>query len=110
MQVQCSIGHSDYVRRDAALAALIQPLAGEYGMHNNAPQGASPPPKEPRPARTLADVHAPACAQWPSLWFCPDRVLRISRQNFRLSAEPEVAVGLAALKFRMSWGNQDAQQ
>ncbi len=38
-QVQCSIGHSDYVARDEALAALIQPLAGEYGMHNSQPQG-----------------------------------------------------------------------
>ena len=38
-QVQSSIGHSDYVRRDTALAALIQPLAGEYGMHNDQPQG-----------------------------------------------------------------------
>jgi hypothetical protein len=38
--VQSSIGHSDYVRRDTALAALIQPLAGEYGMHNDQPQGA----------------------------------------------------------------------
>ena len=40
-QVQSSIGHSDYVRRDTALAALIQPLAGEYGMHNGQPQGGS---------------------------------------------------------------------
>jgi hypothetical protein len=39
--VQSSIGHSDYVRRDTALAALIQPLAGEYGMHNSQPQGGS---------------------------------------------------------------------
>jgi hypothetical protein len=39
--VQSSIGHSDYVRRDTALAALIQPLAGEYGMHNDQPQGGS---------------------------------------------------------------------
>ena len=31
---------SDYVRRDMALKNLIQPLAGEYGMHNNEPQGA----------------------------------------------------------------------
>ena len=38
-QVQSSIGHSDYVKRDQALKNLIQPLAGEYGMHNNQPQG-----------------------------------------------------------------------
>ena len=38
-QVQSSIGHSDYVKRDHALKNLIQPLAGEYGMHNNQPQG-----------------------------------------------------------------------
>jgi ferric iron reductase protein FhuF len=41
LKVQSSIGHSDYVRRDTALAALIQPLAGEYGMHNDQPQGAT---------------------------------------------------------------------
>lgn len=40
LQVQSSIGHSDYVRRDQALKGLIQPLAGEYGMHNGQPQGA----------------------------------------------------------------------
>lgn len=39
LQVQSSIGHSDYVRRDQALKGLIQPLAGEYGMHNGLPQG-----------------------------------------------------------------------
>ena len=39
LRVQQTIGHSDYVRRDAALKGLIQPLAGEYGMHNNEPQG-----------------------------------------------------------------------
>jgi hypothetical protein len=32
------MGSSDYVRRDLALKNLIQPLAGEYGMHNNQPQ------------------------------------------------------------------------
>lgn len=37
-QVQRTIGTSDYVRRDMALKNLIQPLAGEYGMHNNQPQ------------------------------------------------------------------------
>jgi hypothetical protein len=40
LQVQCTIGNSDYKRRDAALKHLIQPLAGEYGMHNGEPQGA----------------------------------------------------------------------
>jgi hypothetical protein len=36
--VQRTIGRTDYVRRDMALKNLIQPLAGEYGMHNNQPQ------------------------------------------------------------------------
>ena len=40
LKVQQTIGQSDYVRRDLALKHLIQPLAGEYGMHNNQPQGA----------------------------------------------------------------------
>lgn len=39
MQVQQSIGESDYFRRDEALKNLIQPLAGEYGMHNGQEQG-----------------------------------------------------------------------
>eukprot|EP00200_Dunaliella_tertiolecta_P001522 CAMPEP_0202350582 /NCGR_PEP_ID=MMETSP1126-20121109/7595_1 /ASSEMBLY_ACC=CAM_ASM_000457 /TAXON_ID=3047 /ORGANISM="Dunaliella tertiolecta, Strain CCMP1320" /LENGTH=335 /DNA_ID=CAMNT_0048942579 /DNA_START=38 /DNA_END=1045 /DNA_ORIENTATION=+ len=38
LMVQRTIGASDYVRRDMALKNLIQPLAGEYGMHNNQPQ------------------------------------------------------------------------
>ncbi|KAK9837328.1 hypothetical protein WJX81_006507 [Elliptochloris bilobata] len=38
LQVQCTIGRSDYVARDGALKALIQPLAGEYGMHNGEAQ------------------------------------------------------------------------
>lgn len=38
LMVQKTIGVSDYVRRDLALKNLIQPLAGEYGMHNNQPQ------------------------------------------------------------------------
>mgnify|MGYP001807138772 CR=1 FL=1 len=38
LQVQRTIGVSDYVRRDLALKNLIQPLAGEYGMHNGQPQ------------------------------------------------------------------------
>lgn len=38
LQVQRTIGVTDYERRDAALKQLIQPLAGEYGMHNGQPQ------------------------------------------------------------------------
>ena len=44
LQVQCTIGRSDYAARDGALKALIQPLAGEYGMHNGEAQGAGSPP------------------------------------------------------------------
>lgn len=33
LQVQLSIGATDYEKRDAALKLLIRPLAGEYGMH-----------------------------------------------------------------------------
>ena len=40
LKVQSTIGASDYVGRDAALKCLIQPLAGEYGMHNGQAQGA----------------------------------------------------------------------
>ncbi len=40
LKVQATIGHSDYVARDMALKNLIQPLAGEYGMHNGLAQGA----------------------------------------------------------------------
>lgn len=39
--MQCTIGRSDYAARDGALKALIQPLAGEYGMHNGEAQGTS---------------------------------------------------------------------
>lgn len=38
LKIQSSIGFSDYVRRDMALKHLIQPLAGEYGMHNGQEQ------------------------------------------------------------------------
>lgn len=38
LRVQSTIGKTDYVRRDTALKHLIQPLAGEYGMHNGEPQ------------------------------------------------------------------------
>ncbi len=41
-QVQRTLGVSDYVRRDMALKNLIQPLAGEYGMHNGQPQRECP--------------------------------------------------------------------
>lgn len=41
LKVQRTIGVSGYVARDVALKHLIQPLAGEYGMHNNEPQGMS---------------------------------------------------------------------
>ena len=39
LKVQSTIGHSNYVARDLALKNLIQPLAGEYGMHNGQEQG-----------------------------------------------------------------------
>lgn len=39
LKVQCTLGSSDYVRRDECLRNLIQPLAGEYGMHNDEPMG-----------------------------------------------------------------------
>lgn len=39
LQIQSSIGFSNYVQRDMALKHLIQPLAGEYGMHNGQEQG-----------------------------------------------------------------------
>ena len=39
LKVQQTIGVSDYVHRDVALKNLIQPLAGEYGMHNDEAQG-----------------------------------------------------------------------
>jgi len=32
LSVQMTLGFSDYKRRDAALQALVQPLAGEYGI------------------------------------------------------------------------------
>lgn len=38
LSVQRTIGKTDYVRRDSALKNLIQPLAGEYGMHNGEAQ------------------------------------------------------------------------
>ena len=44
LKVQSTIGHSNYVARDMALKHLIQPLAGEYGMHNGQEQGADASP------------------------------------------------------------------
>jgi len=41
LKVQCSLGSSDYERRDACLQRLIQPLAGEYGLHADEPLGAT---------------------------------------------------------------------
>jgi len=38
LKVQSTIGMTDYRRRDLALKHLIQPLAGEYGMHNGEAQ------------------------------------------------------------------------
>lgn len=57
LAVQRTIGLSDYVRRDTALKNLIQPLAGEYGMHNSEPQGES----QERALRCDA-----ACWGWPT--------------------------------------------
>ena len=39
LKVQCTLGSSDYVARDACLQRLIQPLAGEYGLHVGDPLG-----------------------------------------------------------------------
>jgi len=39
LQVQITAGQSDYERRDACLQRLIQPLAGEYGLHADEPLG-----------------------------------------------------------------------
>jgi hypothetical protein len=39
MQVQLTAGQSDYERRDQCLQRLVQPLAGEYGLHANEPLG-----------------------------------------------------------------------
>jgi len=39
LKVQNTLGSSDYEARDAALAHLIQPLAGEYGLHHSIPMG-----------------------------------------------------------------------
>jgi len=39
LKVQNTLGSSDYEARDTALAHLIQPLAGEYGLHHSIPLG-----------------------------------------------------------------------
>jgi hypothetical protein len=39
LQVQKTLGLSDYERRDQCLQRLIQPLAGEYGLHADEPLG-----------------------------------------------------------------------
>eukprot|EP00746_Dinoflagellata_sp_MGD_P011318 gnl/MRDRNA2_/MRDRNA2_123687_c0_seq1.p1 gnl/MRDRNA2_/MRDRNA2_123687_c0~~gnl/MRDRNA2_/MRDRNA2_123687_c0_seq1.p1 ORF type:complete len:410 (+),score=92.79 gnl/MRDRNA2_/MRDRNA2_123687_c0_seq1:85-1314(+) len=39
LQVQMTLGVSDYERRDQCLQRLIQPLAGEYGLHEAEPLG-----------------------------------------------------------------------
>ena len=41
LQVQLTAGQSDYERRDACLQRLIQPLAGEYGLHEGEPLGST---------------------------------------------------------------------
>ena len=65
LKVQSTIGHSDYVARDLALKNLIQPLAGEYGMHNGQEQGlhsssVHAPPNEDR-FKTGSSTHARPC-------------------------------------------------
>lgn len=39
LKVQSTIGLSGYHARDEALKRLILPLAGEYGLHADQPQG-----------------------------------------------------------------------
>ena len=56
VQIQSSIGHSDYVKRDQALKGLIQPLAGEYGMHNGQAQGQQPSDPLATPLTPLATL------------------------------------------------------
>ena len=53
LKVQSTIGASGYVARDAALKNLIQPLAGEYGMHNGQAQGAPHAPVMTQPSQTV---------------------------------------------------------
>lgn len=59
-QIQSSIGHSDYVKRDQALKGLIQPLAGEYGMHNGQAQGQQPydPTCDPLTPLAVLQLHS----------------------------------------------------
>ena len=60
LKVQSTIGHSDYVARDLALKNLIQPLAGEYGMHNGQAQGGVPTFLDTEPTWQLSRPHHPA--------------------------------------------------
>lgn len=71
VQIQSSIGHSDYVKRDQALKGLIQPLAGEYGMHNGEAQGQQPlallgcPPPAPPTPSSLNHASLPLTSKCP---------------------------------------------
>lgn len=68
LKVQSTIGHSDYVARDMALKNLIQPLAGEYGMHNGQEQGVTlVPPQTPHAFFTIQKVQSTA-AMWGATW------------------------------------------
>ena len=60
LAVQRTIGASDYVARDMALKNLIQPLAGEYGMHNGQAQGGVPTFLDTEPTWQLSMPHHPA--------------------------------------------------
>jgi hypothetical protein len=74
LRVQQTIGVSDYVRRDTALKHLIQPLAGEYGMHNDEAQARTHRElfsifyvdlmREPLEALLAADPAPPAAARF----------------------------------------------
>lgn len=81
MQVQRTIGRSDYVRRDLALKNLIQPLAGEYGMHNSQPQREWPA----RPARSAAHPPWP----WPHA-LCSSSTLRCMHSRWHVSRPESV--------------------
>ncbi len=63
LKVQSTIGHSDYLARDLALKNLIQPLAGEYGMHNGQEQGL-------RLCYVHALIYQKACAGWHGIYKC----------------------------------------
>lgn len=77
LQVQLSIGATDYERRDAALKLLIRPLAGEYGMRSDETSSAKQGPthrelfqvfyedllKEPLSAALAADASPAVSAE-----------------------------------------------